>query len=533
MIANIMQRRTRALKSRPTVLILAATTLLGAVQAPAPRGPVYTVLSREGRRPLNATVVAGHEMVSLDDLASIFQLAVREDKLAGGLTVTFKNKTIVLTPAQDLASVSGRLVSLPAPPTRDARGWQVPVEFIGRALALIYETPLELRKVSRLIITGGLRVPRIVTNVEATGASVRVVVDVSSSVNYSVQQEPARLVIRFEADAIDASIAPSGAREVIDELRVIEPGAAIALILGPKFGSFRTSEAQADTGTRRIVIDVVPAGGETAPAPTPAPAPAPAPELPSLPELAPAAPGIRTIVVDPGHGGTETGSRGPRGALEKDITLALARRVKGALEARLGIRVLLTRESDVTVGLDERAAIANNNKADLFISLHANASVRPAVSGAEVFFLSLQEYGDEAQRVAASLSDALPTIGGGSRQIDVIRWEMAQARHIDRSTTLAAIVETHLRARVKMSPRSRQQGPFRVLVGANMPAVLVEAGFLSNPEQEKQLTSDSYQQSIAQALTESVVQFSGAGEPRTGPAGHGDSGGEGRGSPRE
>jgi len=489
------------------IVVLAASVV--ASQAPPPRGPVYTVISREGRRPLNATVIAGHEMVALDDLASLFQLAVREDKLAGGITVTFKNKTIVLTPAQGLASVSGRLVSLPAPPVRDARGWQVPVEFIGRALSLIYETPLELRKASRLIVAGGLRVPRIVTNVEAVAPSVRVVLDVTPPVNYSVQQETGRLVVRFEADALDATMAASPARDLVDELRVVDPGTAIAIVTGPKFGSFRASEPPAEAGARRIVIDVLPAGTEMAPLPTPAPAPAPAPELPSLPELSPTAGGIRTIVIDPGHGGAEHGSRGAGGALEKDVTLGLGRRLKAALEARLGVRVLLTRDGDATVRIDERAAIANNNKADVFISLHANASVRPEVTGAEVFYLGLEEYGDEAQRVATSAPAVLPSLGGGSRQIDVLRWEMAQARHIDRSASFAAIVEAQLAARVKMSPRTRQRGPFRVLVGANMPAVLVEAGFLSNPQQEKQLTSDAYQQSIAQALTESIVQFSG------------------------
>jgi len=507
-----MRRR----KSLATLLIVVVALLLGAAQAPAPRGPVYTILSREGRRPLNATVIAGHEMVALDDLAALFQLAVREDKLAGGLTVTFKNKTIVLTPAQGLASVSGRLVSLPAPPTRDARGWQVPVEFIGRALSLVYETPLEVRKGARLVIVGGLRVPRVITNVEAAGPSVRVVFDITPPVSYSIQQEPGRLMVKFEADALDPSIAASPVREVVDELRAVDPGTTIAVMLGPKFGSFRASEPPGEAGARRVVIDVLPAGAETA---APTPTPAPAPELPSLPELS-ATVGIRTIVIDPGHGGAENGSRGVNGALEKEITLALARRVKAALEARLGTRVLLTRDSDVTVGLDERAAIANNNKADLFISLHANASVRPDVAGAEVFYLSLEEYGDEAQRVASSPPAVLPSIGGGSRQIDVIRWEMAQARHIDRSAALATIVESHLAARIKMSPRARQRGPFRVLVGANMPAVLVEAGFLSNPGQEKQLTSDQYQQSIAQALTESVVQFNNtATESRVGVAG--------------
>jgi N-acetylmuramoyl-L-alanine amidase len=220
-------------------------------------------------------------------------------------------------------------------------------------------------------------------------------------------------------------------------------------------------------------------------------------------------------VIDAGHGGDEHGARGPQGLAEKDITLSVARRLKAAIEARLGSLVILTREGDQTVGLDERAAVANNNVADLFISLHANASVRSSAAGAEVFYLSLSDYGDQAVRVAQGESEALPVFGGGARDIDVILWEMAQARHIEQSSLLAQIVEASLRDRVPMSPRAIQQAPFRVLVGANMPAVLVEMGFISNPEQEKQLASDAFQSSIVQALVDGIVRFRDSRGTRT------------------
>jgi N-acetylmuramoyl-L-alanine amidase len=242
--------------------------------------------------------------------------------------------------------------------------------------------------------------------------------------------------------------------------------------------------------------------------------------MPPVVDLAPAG-GLRTIVVDAGHGGSEAGAKGPDGTLEKNITMAVARRLKAALEAKLGVRVILSRDGDATVGLDERAAIANNNKADLFVSLHANASMRGMASGAEVFYLSLDEYGDAAQRVAHGESEALPVFGGGTRDIELILWEMAQARYVQQSAELAQAVESSLRAHVPMSPRAIQQAPFRVLVGANMPAVLVEMGFITNPEQEKQLRSDDFQNNVVQGLVESITRFRDAhavaspgGEPR-------------------
>ena len=144
-------------------------------------------------------------------------------------------------------------------------------------------------------------------------------------------------------------------------------------------------------------------------------------------------------------GGTEDGAHGPGGTLEKHVTLSVARRLKSALEARLGVRVILTRDADATVDLDERAAVANNNKADLFVSLHANASVRASATGAEVFYLSLEEW-DQAQRVAKGETEALPVFGGGTRDIEVILWEMAQARYIEASAALAKEVERAARA---------------------------------------------------------------------------------------
>jgi N-acetylmuramoyl-L-alanine amidase len=219
---------------------------------------------------------------------------------------------------------------------------------------------------------------------------------------------------------------------------------------------------------------------------------------------------VRTIVVDPGHGGEEQGTKGAGGVLEKDLVLDIARRLRSVLDSRLGVRVLLTRDDDRVVPHDERASIANNNKADLFISLHANSSPNKSAKGAEVFYLSLDGLGAEARKMADSPeSKPVPVLGGGSRDIDLILWDMAQARHLSESAAFAMLVEEELRRRVDMSPNPIQQAPFRVLVAANMPAVLVEMGFLSNPEQEGQLTSDDFKNRVVQSLFDAIVRYRG------------------------
>ena len=497
--------------------IAAVCVLLAVLSgAPAAQGPAaalpYTVLSRDGRRPLAARTVAGQEMFALDDLARLFGITVREDAAAGGLTVSVRNQNIVLSPGQSLASVGGRLISLPAAPVREGRAWFVPVDFVSRAIAPLLGSPLELRKPSRLILVGDIRVPRVQMRIEPLGAGERLRIDVAPATAHTVAQDGARIVVRFEADLLDATLPGPG--ELIKSVRAGDGPASLALELGPKFASFRASDQPGDRGAGRVVIDVL--GQPAAPAAGPPgaglpaaglpPSVAPPPDAPPLFEIAPTG-GLRTVVVDAGHGGSDDGARGPGGTLEKTVTLAVAARLKSALEARLGVRVIMTRDGDATVRLDERAALANNNKADLFVSLHANASIRPAASGAQVFYLSVADYGDAARSAAHPESDSLPVFGGGNREIELIPWEMAQARYIQESAALAQAVAASLGERIPVSARPIQQAPLRVLVGANMPAIVLEMGFITNPAQEKQLRSDDFQNGVVQALAASITRF--------------------------
>jgi N-acetylmuramoyl-L-alanine amidase len=470
---------------------------------PAPGGPApYTLLARDGRRPLPVRSVNGQEMFSLDELGRLFGLTWREDQVGSGLivTATANNRTAVLSLSQGLASVSGRLFSLPAPPVKEGRGWSVPVDFVARVLPAIASVRIDMRKPSRLIVLGDLRVPRVAARHEPAGATARVTIDVAPPTPHTVSQEGARIVVRFEADALDATLPGAINGELVTAVRRGEAPTALAIDTGPRFSSFHVADVPGATGSHRISIELV---AQTTATTTPPPTATEPPPLLELPEPG----GLRTVIIDPGHGGDEQGARGPGGVLEKDVTLAVARRLKASLEARLGVRALLTRDSDRTISLDERAALANNNKADLFISLHANASLRSGAAGAEVFYLSLDEYGLEATRAARPEGELLPVFGGGSRDIQLILWEMAQARYIEQSAAFARLVEAELRARVPMSTRAIQQAPFRVLVGANMPAVLVELGFITNAEQEKALSSDSFQQRLVQALVNGIVRY--------------------------
>jgi N-acetylmuramoyl-L-alanine amidase len=493
--------RSLSLVSATIALGVFVLTRTLASQAP-PSSQTLTLLARDGRHPIPISDVNNQEFVALDDLAAAFQLAVREE--AGAITVTYKGKTIVVTPDQALASVSGRLVSLPAPPVHAGRRWLVPVEFISRALSPIYDVKLDLRKTSHLLVVGDLRVPRLAAKYETVGTGARLTIDAVPRASSTVQQEGERLTIKFDADALDAPnplLAPQPAPAIVQAVRVIEPS-TVMIDLGPRFGAFRASTQPSDAAMR-LVIDFVSTQTTTEAPATPA-APAAPQELP--PAFAQPTSAIRTVAIDAGHGGDDAGVKGAGGTKEKDLTLTVARQLKGAIESRLGIRVLLTRDDDRAVGLDDRTALANNNKADLFISLHANASLRPAVAGAMIFSAGFPP-GAEQQARAALAPEPLPTFGGGLRDIELVPWDMAQFRHLDESVAFATILEQQMHDKVPLGSQPIDQAPLRILESANMPAVLIEMGFLTNADQEKALAGGAFQNAFTQAVFESVIKF--------------------------
>lgn len=466
--------------------------------------PSLTILSREGRRAVPITVINSQDYVAVDELAAPFGTAARE--AAGGLTITAGGRTIIVTADQTVVSVAGRLVSLPAPALKRDNRWYVPLDFLPRALSPALDARLDLRRPSRLLVTGDLRVPRIVTRVESGSASTSVTFEITPVTPAKVGIESGRLVVQFDADALDLAVPTLPQQAFLSSITLADSGSAVFIGTGPRYGAYRSSSSQPDASSSRLTVDLLPATTDLAGAAAAA-TPAPDPVRPSV-TLTPST-GLRTVVIDPGHGGDELGAQGPRGTLEKDITLAVSRRLRTMIESRLGLRVFLTREDDRTISHDDRSAFANSHQADVFLSIHANAAVRPAIKGAEVYYLSVERADAEARKRAEDAAITLPALGGGTRSIDLILWETAQSRYLEQSSTLAGMIEAGLRARVEMSPRAVQQAPFRVLVGANMPATLVEIGYLSNPEQEQQLASAAYQERVAEALYDAIVRFRG------------------------
>ncbi|MGD8535938.1 MAG: N-acetylmuramoyl-L-alanine amidase [Candidatus Aminicenantes bacterium] len=221
---------------------------------------------------------------------------------------------------------------------------------------------------------------------------------------------------------------------------------------------------------------------------------------------------IQTIVIDPGHGGRmEPGAQGKYGVLEKDITLALALKLRDVIERNRPVRVVLTRDTDVSVSLENRAAIANTNKADLFISIHVNSSYRKEARGSETFFLGAEASDDETRRLAYLENNPAEVdkgIGGDNEdEITMILWDMAQSAYLKESSLLAETIQEELNHLLGTRNRGIKQIPFKVLTGVACPAVLVEVAFISNPDEERKLQTEWFQNNVVEAIYRGVESY--------------------------
>lgn len=222
---------------------------------------------------------------------------------------------------------------------------------------------------------------------------------------------------------------------------------------------------------------------------------------------------IVTIVLDAGHGGKDPGAVGKRlKGQEKVVNLAVTLKLKALLEKELGIKVVLTRSDDRFVSLQDRTRIANDCKADLFVCLHTNASTNSQSRGLETYYLSTAQNSD-SRAVEALENDVVERYEGGKSaknkydDLDFILSDLSQTEHLESSNSMASNVQQNLVAGTKAQDRGVKQANFYVLRGAFMPAILIEMGFISNPEEEQLLLNDEYQERLARTIFEGIKRF--------------------------
>jgi N-acetylmuramoyl-L-alanine amidase len=371
------------------------------------------------------------------------------------------------------------------------------------------------------------QIPTIRLAVEDQDASTRVILSSESPLRTSVEKNGSYLLIRirtdtpvrirresFESRFIDSISWSQGEESTVLNIKVSRPGF--------EYESSRISDPP------RLVVAVWPEGGRPDPVrdaaddvppdqpPEGVRSEARGPEdegsaarTDSRNRPSPAQE-YRTIVIDPGHGGLETGAVGSLGTREKDITLPLSLKLKAIIEKNLAYRVVLTRDRDVDVPLERRSAIANNERAYVFISIHANGFQGREARGSESFFLSLNATDEEARRLAylENNSSELEQIEDDEDDaIKMILWDMAQANYLKQSSQLAELIQNELNTLGGTLNRGVKQAPYKVLTGVACPAVLVEIAFLSNPTEERRLLTEEFQNAAAQAIFSGLAKY--------------------------
>ena len=381
----------------------------------------------------------------------------------------------------------------------------------------------------------------------------RVTLESQAPVKYSVQsvKDPERLVLDLEG--VDVTAVLTGLNEKV--------GANDPYIKGVRIGRFKPGVVRvvfdlkaeikpqvftippiAEYG-HRLVLDLFPlvppdpllaflekhqrdnAAAATAPAPAPVPAPAPAEatstEAPAPPPVAAVTPRRERLIIvaiDPGHGGEDPGAIGRSGSYEKNVTLAISRKLKARIDREPNMRAVLTRDDDYYMPLHMRVIKARRVKADLFVSVHADAFIRPHARGSSVFALSERGATSAAAGWLAKKENDADLIGGVNLDIKdpylkQTLLDLSQTATINDSLKLGKAVLSELGGINTLHKPHVEQAGFAVLKAPDIPSILVETAFISNPEEEKRLKSDAYQAKMAEAIFQGIKRYFAANPP--------------------
>ncbi len=488
----------KRLLSVGALLSFVAALVVGSSVALAQTSGQATLRTPTATQPVSYVEQSGQVYVSAEEVTAGLGGTVAPD--SSGFKVTINGVTAGFGPDSRYGVVRDDLIEMPVPPIAvDGKPfvpWQFFQGFLGKASSMdvLWEAAthsLVVRPATRDAI--GVQVS--VANVQGTS---KIVIALSAPTEYSIVKEPGAYVVRFRT-VVRAPFADQSYEDP-SIARVTFSGSDLRIQLT---ATDIVGDAYRLENPPRIVVDFRKGA-----------APAPGTPQPLQPATQQERPGIHTIVIDPGHGGKDVGATGPNGVIEKDVTLTIARKLAASLSSKVGARVVLTREDDSVVSLDQRTALANQYKADLFLSVHLNAAVVKDAKGSETYYLSL-EASDELARKAAE-AENVSTTPNPTADLNLILWDLAQQAYIDESSLFAQSIQEEMNAATSVANRGVKQAPFKVLVGATMPAALVEVGFISNPEEAAKLQSDEFQTLMVDALTRAVQKYKTNYETRIG-----------------
>jgi N-acetylmuramoyl-L-alanine amidase len=406
------------------------------------------------------------------------------------LTIRSGNSRLVATKNSGLISFNDQIVLLPSPVLREDNQWLAPIEFLTQGLSRLSGTNFRYRPGASRLFAGDVEAPELVMNAQTLGPITRLTIRCAVPINLNLRRDEQanRATLTIDRGPIDPL------RERLDHkdrlVRSIafddsDGTATIVLDLTPDAAEIKLASAD---DNRVVFVDIERKGQPTTAAPPPVETPGPA-----KPDAVPAERRVRVIVIDPGHGGMDGGTKTPATA-EKDLTLLLARRLKTALQSRLGSTVLLTRDADIAMDSEARSAVANNNQANLFISLHVGFSPNKNEAGSSVFVMkeNLDTFGP-----TATTRDRL-----------FLPWYLGYKPSRELSVQAANILHEELSKAIPGWQFPVRTAPLAVLSSATMPSLLLEIGNLNNPVNAQTLIDPAFQNRLIASIVDAVQRFS-------------------------
>jgi N-acetylmuramoyl-L-alanine amidase len=445
------------------------------VKAEVQKGTIYLPLKE----------IAGHMSVPYTDAIALETLTLRSG-----------NNRLVVTKNSGLISYNEQIILLPSDVLRENNRWLVPVEFLSLGLTKLTGTEFRYRPGTSRVFAGNVDAPVLEMSALTQGPITRITLRCSVPITLETKREDTtKAIVTLSRTPLDPT------RERFDHrdrlLRSVafddsDGESKLLLDITREVADLRVTPAD---NNRIYFIDLLRTGESVSAAPPP---PVADSTSTSKPDVIAGEHKVRVVVIDPGHGGLDTGAKSNNLA-EKDFTITLARKLRPVLQSRLGATVLLTRDSDMGMDNEARSAVANNNQANLFISLHAGYSLNEGDSEASVFIMK-EDFGDASG----------PAEVGRDRLF--LPWYLGYRTHRPASAAAANIFQDELKKGNPGWKVAVHTAPLAVLSSATMPSLLLEVGNLNNPMSVQTLMDNGFQSKLVSTIVDAVQRFSDAAQ---------------------
>jgi len=428
----------------------------------------------------------------LVDIVQFMKLPYTDAISLETFTIRSGTSRLVLTKNSGLISINDQVVLLRNPILREGDRWMVPVDFVTQGLAKVTGTAFRYRLGAPRIFAGAVEAPELVMNAQTLGAITRLTIRVGAPANVTVNHtDPKRAILNIDRNPLDPL------REQVEHRdRLVhsiayddsDGNSKIIVETTDEAGDLHVTPAE---GNEIFFIDFSRKGTPTT-STEPPPPETPAPAKPDAVNPLPAQGKVRVVVLDPGHGGMDTGTKSTA-ASEKDLTLAIARKLRTALQSRLGVTVLLTRDADTEMDNEARSAVANNNQANLFISLHVGYSPNSSDSSSSIFVMKDDFAGGQFTATSGHL---------------FLPWYLGYRASQTASLQAGKLLQDELTKALPGWKFPLHSAPLAVLSSTTMPSVVLELGNMNNSVNVQSLIDPTFQTRLANTIASAVQHFS-------------------------